>query len=75
MKTIDDSYTIGNQSFFVSDGRDHSSVADVGRVGDVGGGGDGRGGGNGVSASRGYKDRGVCHVYDIEHTKYRKPQW
>ena len=84
MKTTDDSYTIGNQSFFVSDGRDHSSVADVGRAaaggvdgrgsGVGGGGGDGRGGGNGVSASRGY-NRGVCHVYDIEHTKYRKPQW
>ena len=56
----DDTYTIGNQIFFASDGRDHSS----GSAGVSGGGGSGGSGG-----------RRVCRVYDIEHTKYRKPQW
>ena len=53
----DDTYTIGNQSFFASDGRDHSS------------------GSPGVSGGGGSGGRRVCRVYDIEHTKYRKPQW
>ena len=65
----DDTYTIGNQSFFASDGRDHSSGSGGGNEAVVGGGGGSRGG-----TSLGYNHR-VCRVYDIEHTKYRKPQW
>ena len=48
----DDTYSIGNQSFFAS----------------------GDNGGSGGSGSSGYNQR-VCRVYDIEQTKYRKPQW